>query len=57
MARKNHLCCLIKKVSEFHGGDDIEFIRQHCKEVLDAHPEEEIEKAINCYLEMSKHLK
>lgn len=57
IARKNYLCCLIKKVSDGHGGDDIEFLRQHCKEVIDAHPDEKIEEAISCYQEMVNNLK
>lgn len=52
IARKNCLCALIKKVSDGHGGDDIEFLRQHCKEVLQTHPEEKIEEAIRCYEQM-----
>lgn len=57
IARKNYLCTLIKKVSDGHGGDDIEFLRQHCKEVIEAHPDELIEDAIACYQEMVKQLK
>ena len=49
ISRKNHLCILIKKVSDGFGGDDIEFVRQHCKEVLEVHQDEKIEEAIDCY--------
>lgn len=57
IARKNYLCSLIKKVSDGHGGDDIEFLRLHCREVLESHPEEKIEEAIICYEEMVEQLK
>jgi hypothetical protein len=57
IARKNYLGTLIKKVSEGHGGDDIEFFRQHCNEVLTAHPNEKIEQAIRCYEERVEQLK
>jgi len=57
IARKNYLCALIKKVSDGHGGDDIELLRQHCKEVIDAHPDEKIEEAIACYQEQVEQLK
>lgn len=57
IARKNYLCTLIKKVADAHGDDDIELLRQHCKEVLDAHPGEKIEEAIACYQEMVEQLK
>ena len=52
IARKNYLLTLIKRLSDGHGGDDIEFLRQHCKEVLQTHPEEKIEEAIRCYEQM-----
>lgn len=57
IARKNYLCTLIKKVSDGHGGDDIEFLRQHCREVIAAHEGEKIEEAIACYQEMVEQLK
>jgi hypothetical protein len=57
IARKNYLCTLIKKVSEGNGGDDIEFLRKHCKEAIKAHPDELIEEAIVCYQEMIDKLK
>jgi len=57
IARKNYLFTLIKKVSDGHGGDDIEFIGQHCKEVIEAHSDEKIEAAIACYQEMVEQLK
>jgi len=57
IARKNYLCTLIKKVSDAHGGDDIEFLRQHCKEVLEMSPGEKIEEAIACYTKMLEQSK
>lgn len=57
IARKNYLCCLIRKVSEGHGGDEIEFLRQHCREVLEAYPNEKIEQGIKCYEEMVEQLR
>lgn len=57
IARKNHFCCLVKKVSEKYGGDDIEFLRQYCREVLEEYPAEKIEEAITCYEEMVEQLK
>ena len=57
IARKNYLFSLIKKVSDGHGGDDIEFVRQHWKEVVEMCPDEKIEEAIACYTEMVNQLK
>lgn len=49
LAKKNYLCILIKEVSNLYGGDDIVFLRQHCKEVLQEHKGIKIEEAIACY--------
>tara|TARA_R110000868_G_scaffold90899_2_gene251945 strand:- start:68 stop:277 length:210 start_codon:yes stop_codon:yes gene_type:complete len=57
IARKNYLCTLIKKVSDVYGGDDIEFLRQHCKEVIEMSPGEKIEEAIACYTQMVEQSK
>ena len=57
IARKNYLCILIKKVSDQHGGDDIEILRKHCREVIEAHPDEKIEDAITVYAELIQPLK
>jgi len=57
IARKNYLCNLIKKVSDGCGGDDVESLRQHCREVLDTHLDEKIEEAIFCYEEVASQLK
>ena len=56
IARKNYLCGLIKKVSEGHGGDDIDFLREHCREVIAAHPDEKIEEAVRCYEALAEQL-
>ncbi len=57
IARKNYLCTLIKKVSDGHGGDDIEFLRQHCREVIESYQGEMIEEVISCYEYMVDKLK
>jgi hypothetical protein len=57
IARKNYLCTLIKKISDHHGGDDVEWLRQHCREVIEMCPGEKIEEAIHCYSEMVEQLK
>lgn len=57
IARKNYLLCLIQRVSQGSGGDDEAFLKQHCKEVIESHPDERIEDAIACYLELTKQVK
>ncbi len=49
IARKNYLCTLIRKVSDGCGVDSVEFLKQHCEEVINAYPNEKIETAIDCY--------
>lgn len=56
ISRKNYLCSLIKKVSDGFGGDDIEFLRQHCSEVIARHSDDKIEDAIACYEDMVEQL-
>jgi hypothetical protein len=56
IARKNYLFSLIRKVSYGHGGDDIEFLKEHSMEVLERYSNESIEEAIACYEEMVKQL-
>lgn len=55
IAKKNYLCMLIKEVSNLYGGDDIAFLRQHCKEVLQEHKGIKIEEAIACYERIKSH--
>ena len=56
IARKNHLCNLVRKVSEGYGGDDIEFLRQCCSELIAIYHDESIEEAIDCYEEIMEEL-
>ena len=56
IARKNYLLTLIKKLSDYHGGDDKEFLESHCKETIEAHLGETIELAIRCYEDILKEL-
>jgi hypothetical protein len=57
IARKNYLCTIIKKVSDGHGGDDIEWLRSHCRQIMESHPDESIEEAIACYEQMVEQLR
>lgn len=57
IAKKNQLCSLIKKVSDVYGGDDIDWLRDYCKEVLAAYPGEKIDKTILCFIDLNEQLK
>ena len=49
IARKNYLFCLMRKVFEANGGDNVEVFKQNFEETLAAHDGEKIEAAIACY--------
>lgn len=34
ITKKNQICILIKKISDHYGGDDIEWLRDYCKDVI-----------------------
>lgn len=57
ITRKNYLCAMIKKISDGYGGDEIEWLRAHCREVLETFPNESIEEAIRCHEEIVKQIK
>jgi hypothetical protein len=54
--KKNQLCLMVKKVSDFYGGDDIEFLREYCKIVLKKHNEQNIINAIFCFNDLVNQL-
>ncbi len=56
VARKNYLCSLIKKVSDAWGGDDVEWLRGYCLDVIKEYPGEEIERAICCFTDLLKNV-
>jgi hypothetical protein len=57
LSRKNYLCSLIKQVSDSYGGDEIDYLKQHCRETLEANPGESIEDVIITYTELLERIK
>lgn len=57
IAKKNHICSLIKKISDHYGGDDIEWLRGYAKEVIELSTGEDIERVLNCFLLVDKSLR
>lgn len=57
IAKRNQLCSLIKKVSDAYGGDDVEWLREYCKEIIANYPGDEIDKAIVCFVSLEEQLK
>lgn len=46
--RRDYLCQLIKGISDHFGGDDIGFLREYVKEVINEH-RDNLEKAIRAF--------
>lgn len=49
IARKNHLICIIKRISDNYGGDDQEWLKGHYLELLERYQGEDIETPIAVY--------
>lgn len=56
IANKNVLCGLIKKVSDAYGGDDVEWLREYARDVVEAH-KENLQSAIICFTELVEQSK
>lgn len=37
IAKKNELCALVRKISDTLGGDNVEWLREYCKELVEKH--------------------
>lgn len=55
IAKKNELCGLIKQVSDAHGGDDVVWLREYAKEVIDAHSDD-LNPALDCFRDLVAQL-
>ena len=55
IAKKNQLCHLIKIVSDAHGGDDVDWLREYAMDVIEAN-KDDIDKAIVCFESLTKGL-
>lgn len=49
IARKNYLCVLVRRVSDAFGGDSLDFVRAHCRELIERYPDGTIEETVRCY--------
>lgn len=55
IAKKNELAVLIKRISDHYGGDEVEWLREYFKEVLDAHADD-INVALECFRDLERQL-
>jgi hypothetical protein len=57
IAKKNRLCGLIKKLSDILGGDEVEWLREYCREVVAEYPDDRIDEAIFCFMDLLDQLR
>lgn len=53
--KKNEVCRLIKKISDFYGGDDYDSLVSYCKEIINAY-RENIDEALACFESVAQTL-
>ena len=56
VVKKNQCCALIKKISDHYGGDDVEWLRDYCREVIDMN-RDDIQKALVCFWDLEEQIK
>ena len=49
ICRKNYLIGLIKKQAKIVGENDMDFLNEYCKQIIENHPDELIERPIECF--------
>jgi hypothetical protein len=56
IAKKNELCSLIKKVSDLYGGDDLVWLKEYAKEVIEVN-RDGLDTALACFRELERQAK
>lgn len=51
--KRNKVYYLIKKISDSYGGDDVTWLRQYAKDVIEAN-KDGIDRALECFLDLDK---
>jgi len=51
--QKNKLCNLIKMISDHYGGDDLDFLRSYCAEVINTY-KDDLKTALQCFEDIAK---
>jgi hypothetical protein len=55
LAQKNEVCSLIKKISDYYGGDEIDWLREYAREVIEANSSE-MQNALDCFRDLSRQV-
>jgi hypothetical protein len=56
IATKNQLCHFIKQVSDHYGGDDVAWLREYAKEVVETY-KDDLGTAIDCFGDLCSSFK
>ena len=56
IVQKNQICSLIKKISDHFGGDDIEWLREYCKDLIELN-KNDLKPLLDGCLDMGRSLK
>lgn len=51
--KRKRICYLIKCLSDHYGGDDIEFLKEYAKDVIEAYSDD-LDTALNCFTDLTK---
>ncbi len=53
--KKVNLIELIKKLSDYYGGDDEAFLKEYCDEIINKH-KNNLDVPLNCFIDLTKNL-
>jgi hypothetical protein len=56
VSKKNQICVLIKKISDHYGGDDVEWLRAYCRDIIDQN-KDDLNKLLGVCLNLEDQLK
>jgi len=52
--KKNAICILIKQISDFYGGDDINWLREYCQELI-KNNSSTMDEVLFCFESLNKY--
>lgn len=54
--QKLYICEMIKQISDYYGGDDVEWLRDYAKLIIEQH-KDDFSKAISCFEDLLEQTK
>lgn len=56
LIKKNQICILIKKISDYYGKDDIEWLREYTRDIIEQN-KKDIQKLLDALWNLEKYVK